>query len=114
MRLITKDMANAFYAGRKFNRDNTMVTFEKGVSKAYLHGNLIATYCRQDGMLEVTLAGWNTVTTRERVNGLLPARYGITTKLGQAWLSENGEKRTRVEDGETLVFIDSAYDHKHN
>lgn len=48
-----------------------------------LHGNVIA---RHGAMgLEVTLAGWNSNTTRERLNGL--PGVSVCTKLGQAFLN---------------------------
>jgi len=79
MRKITRLAAEAFKNGRKFQRDNTAVVVDDNsqriIVKMYLHANLIAqyTYCTLDGVkrLEMTLAGWPTPTTRERLNGLL-------------------------------------------
>ena len=94
MRKITKLAARAFIEGREFHRDNTSVTVSEyhikfeGRTKEevlatherygttihsqrmYLHGNLIAEYTNKCG-LRITLAGWPTATTRERLNGLL-------------------------------------------
>ena len=83
MRKITKDIANAWVARKPRQIGNTM-TDGKSV---YLHGNLIAT--RHDNPLrwDFTLAGWNTVTTRERLNGLLSAigaeRAAFVQRKGQ-------------------------------
>ena len=72
MRKITEAAANAFKAGRNFSRDNTMVSVAQGTTQMHLHGNLIAVQYHSDpNTVKVTLAGWGTPTTRERVNGLL-------------------------------------------
>ena len=94
MRKISKLAARAFIEGRSFNRDNTSVTVSEyhikfeGRTKEevlatherygttihsqrmYLHGNLIAENTSANG-LRITLAGWGTPTTRERLNTLL-------------------------------------------
>jgi hypothetical protein len=55
-----------------------------------LHGNLIASKSTTKGhtTLMVSLCGWNTLTTRERLNGIDGVH--VTTKNGQAYL--NGYK----------------------
>ena len=92
MRKITKLAVRAFIEGRKFNRDNTSVVVARtgygDVKRLLLHGNIIAiqdlfsntrdpskSLMRTKGNLQITLAGWGTPTTRERLNGLL-AVYG--------------------------------------
>jgi hypothetical protein len=77
MRKITYKAARAFIEGRNFNSGNTSVRVEQRTPEdshpnrqLYLHGNLIAEYTNVKG-LHVTLATWPTVTTRERLNGLL-------------------------------------------
>lgn len=52
----------------------------------YLHGNKIAQHTSEG--LEIDSCGWNSNTTRERLNGLKGVR--VTTKLGQMYL--NGKK----------------------
>ena len=63
-RKITNQAVKAFLNDGIFKKDNTSV--ENG--RMFLHGNKIAEK-RKDG-LYISLAGWNTVTTRERLNGL--------------------------------------------
>ena len=86
MRKISRLAARAFIEGRSFTRDNTSVKIEHRTPEGlvrkvldlpshpnrrlYLHGNLIAEYTNAKG-LRITLAGWNTPTTRERLNTLL-------------------------------------------
>ena len=72
MRKITRLASLAFRASKPFSMGNTAVTHDKptGITQMRLHGNLIAERMK-DGRLRVSLAGWNTPTTRERLNGLL-------------------------------------------
>ena len=75
MRQITKEAKNAFMHGHNFNKSNTMVIFDetKGITKMYLHGNLIAKYHSvasdepQKGLF-ITNAGWFSNVTKERLN----------------------------------------------
>lgn len=74
MRKITNDAINAFYSdcGKGWGRGNTSVTVDDGVVSLNLFGNKIAkrTIGRHD-VVEICMAGYGTVTTRERLNGLL-------------------------------------------
>ena len=65
MRKVTQQIANAFSQGTNKTQGNTAVLD----GKVYLHGNLIAQK-GEDGKVVMTLAGWNTPTTRERLNGI--------------------------------------------
>tara|TARA_R100001015_G_C4631780_1_gene194595 strand:- start:418 stop:777 length:360 start_codon:yes stop_codon:yes gene_type:complete len=71
MRKITKDAVRAFEQHKKFKRGNT--TVEVSESKLFaelkLHGNTIAKSGVFEGLM-ISSAGWNTVTTKERLNGL--------------------------------------------
>lgn len=69
MRKVTQDAAAAFLAGREGSFANTRV----GLVSVQLHGSTIARLSPDRRTIVVTLAGWPTVTTRERVNGLLAA-----------------------------------------
>lgn len=69
MRLITKKIHLAFFAGRALTLGNTRTDG----NSVWLHGNKIVEM-REDGVY-ATLAGWNTPTTRERVNGITGARF---------------------------------------
>lgn len=59
------------------NRD--YVEHNNGLSKVYLHGNTIAVYNHEQKTLAFTFAGWDTVTTKSRINAILsvfaPATY---------------------------------------
>tara|TARA_R110002012_G_C11320423_1_gene575767 strand:+ start:277 stop:588 length:312 start_codon:yes stop_codon:yes gene_type:complete len=86
MRKITQQIANAFAQGNKLTVGNTSTDGNAVI----LHGNYIA---EKDpwGNITMTLAGYNTQTTRERLNGVaevlgLEARF---TKRGN-WAYLNG------------------------
>ena len=65
MRKVTEKTVSAFLAGKSCTVGNT--TTDGTV--LLLHGNRIAERM-PDGSIMATLAGWPTVTTRERLNGL--------------------------------------------
>jgi hypothetical protein len=70
MRQITSDSIRAFRNGTKFKRGNTEVrTFpHSDYRQLRLHGNIIAELSNEG--MTISTCGWNTVTTRERLNGL--------------------------------------------
>ena len=80
MRKITQRAVKAFYNGKDFKRGNTEVS-DRGY---FLHGNKIAEFDGNE-KINITLANWNTVTTRERLNGL--KGVSIRTKQGQAFIN---------------------------
>ena len=90
MRKITQDAIRAFRNGTNFKRGNTRLqchTEMTGpVSKLFLHGNLIAIHAAGD--FKIRSAGWETNTTKERLNGF--PSVNITQKDFQWYL--NGEE----------------------
>lgn len=68
MRVIENRMLQAVRNRRNFSNGNTVVRVENGDVRVYLHGNLI--FQNVGGVESFTLAGWNTVTTRSRLNAL--------------------------------------------
>lgn len=69
MRKITRDSVNAFLNRQTFKRQNMEVTSFDNSFYLKLHGNTIAVL-HGDGTLMITDAGWQTNTTKERLNGL--------------------------------------------
>tara|TARA_R100000951_G_scaffold10728_1_gene9113 strand:+ start:53015 stop:53308 length:294 start_codon:yes stop_codon:yes gene_type:complete len=68
MRKITEDAIRAFRNNQNFKRGNTWVQCVHGRRFLHLHNNVIAEMT-QHGELYITSAGWQTVTTKERLNG---------------------------------------------
>lgn len=68
MRKVTEKIKQAFEQGKSLKIDNT----ETDGQTVWLHGNAIVKR-DPDGLVRWSLAGWNTPTTRERVNGIANA-----------------------------------------
>jgi hypothetical protein len=84
MRKITKSAAAAFTSARNFRDGSTVVESDGITVHLLLHGNCIARNGPATG-LQVNLCGWNTPTTRDRLNSLPGVR--AHTKQGQAYLN---------------------------
>jgi hypothetical protein len=69
MRKITEEAIDAFMNHRRFKKRNTEVYKREFTTLLILFSNTIA-YRYDDGSIEITTCGWNTVTTRERLNGI--------------------------------------------
>lgn len=77
MRKVTAEIVKAWARGDSLTVGNTSTNgFE-----IYLHGNEIVHKCKGE-VIGLTLAGWPTVTTRERLNGVLNF-YGIKYRFAQ-------------------------------
>ena len=85
MKKITEQAANAFHNSRDFRSGNTQVNRRIGGVELTLHSNIIAKNIGEG--LHINLCGWNTNTTRERLNGLEGVR--LHTRKGQAFLNDN-------------------------
>jgi hypothetical protein len=85
MRNITSKAIAAFKSAKNFKSGATQVVADEFKTTLLLHGNEIARLTM--GGLEINLCGWNTPTTRERLNGLPLVR--VNTKQGQAFLNGN-------------------------
>ena len=68
MRKIEQQMNEAILNREDFRKDNTEVITISDCSFVYLHGNHIATVGKT---LDICDAGWQTVTTKSRLNALL-------------------------------------------
>lgn len=77
MRKVTQQIADAFKAGKSKTVGNTSTDGQT----VTLHGNVIAKRTPY-GAVMVTLAGWGTVTTRDRVNGIIAA-FDLPYSIGQ-------------------------------
>lgn len=83
MRQITAEACRAFEQNRIFRLSNTEVHVDTTGTRMYLWGNLIAR--KVGNRVQVTLAGYNTQTTRDRLNGLTGVT--CTTHKGQAFIN---------------------------
>lgn len=71
MRKITRESVDAFMNAKKFKKANMEVEVLPNVTILKLHGNEIAyRYNNPERTLSITNAGWQTNTTKERLNGI--------------------------------------------
>ncbi len=85
MKKVTLESSQAFRNGKKYKSTNTVVCVSPNgqVMSMLLFENTIANYSKQTNMLALTDCGWFTVTTKERLNGILKAfdlPYSISQK----------------------------------
>jgi len=78
MRKVTREIVQAWARGDSLTVGNTSTNGEA----IWLHGNPIAWKTGDADVIALTLAGWPTVTTRERLNGVLNF-YGIGYRFAQ-------------------------------
>ena len=71
MRLIERQMNQAIRYRKNFNKDNTAVRVYSDSVDVYLHGNHIATLDLTNDKLTIKDGGWQSVTTKSRLNALL-------------------------------------------
>ena len=74
MRKIEIEMNRAIASGTNWSKANTSVSFEGETAEVRLHGNLIARV--GEGFIELFDGGWQTTTTKSRLNAIL-AENGI-------------------------------------
>lgn len=87
MRMITEKAIKKFLAHERFSLDNTSVdtSTDRNMSYLRLHGSVIANHNKATGELNITTAGWNTLTTRSRLNGI--PGVSVRTQAGQLYLN---------------------------
>lgn len=90
MRQITKNSAQAFIEGREFSNSNTKVMGNSTNAVLTLFDNVIAT--KENDNYLITDSGWKTVTTKERLNGILDA-------LQSKWRIYQLNKKWYITDG---------------
>jgi hypothetical protein len=107
MRQIEQAMCHAVSRGKYFRRGNTEVLVTDKGCEVFLHGNRIARYHRAAHALSVCLCGWNTPTTKSRLNALLHS-FGTGARL----YTEKFEPKYMVcgesfpmDSTETVIFL---------
>jgi hypothetical protein len=87
MKKITEKSIKAFMNAERFKESNTEVEVLPNVTILRLFGNAIA-YRYNDPLktLSVTTAGWNSKTTRERLNGLPFVK--VSVRKGQLYIND--------------------------
>ena len=81
MRKIERQMNFAISNRADWSSSNTMVSYNTNTncSQVRLHGNLIATVDHSTNAVKVSSCGWQTVTTKSRLNAILSeVKYGCS------------------------------------
>lgn len=99
MRKIETLMNQAITKEVDWKLDNTKVINQDGVSEVYLHNNLIAKI--GDTWMQIFDGGWQSNTTKSRLNALLSA-HGIG---GEGVFQKNYEWFFRMSDGSVIPFF---------
>ena len=101
---ITMDSVHAFIAGKPFRRENMSVETNSDRVYLKLHSNTIAYRSKSDGKVYISNCGWETNTTKMRLNYLL-YKYNSPLQIRQknfVWYLGND-----VWDGyETYIYKD--------
>ena len=73
MRKLEKQMNFALSNKSNWNGSNTSVSYNESTnsSQEYLHGHQIATLDHNNQALKLSSCGWQTVTTKSRLNAIL-------------------------------------------
>jgi hypothetical protein len=105
MRKETDKIARAFYRRQPASAARTHTDGET----VWLHGNRIA-WRTEAGDVGFTLAGWGTVTTRERINGILETFgyrfWGVSQRNHEQWLVHHAEKMMPLDDNDSFYISD--------
>jgi hypothetical protein len=99
-RKIEREMVAAVLNGRDYRNANTRVTHANDRAYVYLHGHNIAQVF--DGYLTINDCGYQTVTTKSRLNALLhglDAEAGIYQKA-YVWYLAGAKGTTEVDSKE--------------
>lgn len=111
MRKVAREAARAAVAGTPRIFGNTRVEIAGDVTIVRLHGHAILrlTPCVSGGrVVEATLAGWPTVTTRSRLNDLFASLFGYSGRAPRVW-QERGTQRLRLPDETVEMGADRWY-----
>lgn len=107
---ISVDAAKAFIAGKKFARTNTTVATTDNTVTLLLHGNVIAKRRIDSSLATIvfSLCGWNTPTTRDRLNAILnQLQYGEKIDVDIAFVQRKYQPAILIKSTQVYKFIDA-------
>ena len=91
MRKIEEQMNTAIRYRRNWAGSNTMVRVSREVVEVFLHGNHIASVDTATNQLQIFDGGWQSVTTKSRLNALcdeFKPGFGVFQKNWQWFISD--------------------------
>jgi len=110
MRQIETEMNNAVRNKIAWSKSNTCTTFDSTIENCfiYLHGNHIATYNYDNKELSLYDGGWQSNTTKSRLNALcyeLATGFGVFQKNWEWFVSDYANKTIKdFTDGITVNY----------
>jgi len=111
MRKIEQQMNRAIANKADWSSSNTRVEFNDSTncSSVFLHGHRIATLCHETKAVKVDSCGWQTVTTKSRLNAILDeVKWGARVfQKNFDWFVSFNNQTTLFRDGMILLDADS-------
>ena len=111
MRKLERQMNFAVSNKSNWCGSNTQVTYNESTncSSVYLHGHLIATYDHNLKAVKLDSCGYETVTTKSRLNALLEeVKYGAKVfQKNFNWFVSYNNQTESFWDGMILIDADS-------
>ena len=109
MRQIEKEMNMAIKSKTAWSKSNTCTTFDNTIENCfvYLHGNHIATYNYADKALTLFDGGWQSNTTKSRLNALcyeFATGFGVFQKNWNWFVSDFQNTVVDFTDGITVNY----------
>ena len=111
MRKLEKQMNFAISNKGNWNGSNTSVLYNESTncSQVYLHGHLICTFCHNTLAVKLSSCGYETVTTKSRLNAILEeVKYGAKVfQKNFNWFVSYQSKTVNFFDGMILFDTNS-------
>ena len=111
MRKIERQMNFAISNKGDWSSSNTRVEFNNNTncSSVFLHGHRIATVCHATKAVKVDSCGWQTPTTKSRLNAILDeVKWGAKVfQKNFDWFVSFNNQTTLFRDGMILLDADS-------
>jgi len=114
MRQIEKEMNMAIKSKTAWSKSNTCTTFDNTIENCfvYLHGNHIATYNYADKELSLFDGGWQSNTTKSRLNALcdeFATGFGVFQKNWDWFVSDFNQKNVIDFFNGVTVYSDGVF-----
>ena len=107
MRKIETQMNNAIKSQKNWAGSNTSVITEDDISTVMLHGNHIATYYHDTKELALFDGGWQSNTTKSRLNALcyeFATGFGVFQKNWEWFISDFSNNKKEFDNGITVNY----------
>ena len=95
MRKVTQETVAAFVSNIATKKTNTKVEVRDEETFFYLHNNMIAHKFNDGKELFITTCGWESNTTKERLNGIL-RHYNLPMISQKNWIWYLGEEEWKT------------------